>query len=142
MQGRAGTLEVGDRRLAIDRAVVWFSKGDLYIRCVGGSCSLFVVGAPFEDASEIADLPGRSWEPDDEQLSAEADVFAEGGLTIDDRYQVVHGVRISCGEFAEGEGIVHIEIELQVEDETWGGSHSVEGALQCRVVPSDPDDWR
>src|SRR5262245_19895951 len=73
--------------------------GYLHVEATGDRCGLRLVGVPFPGAESVAELPGRTWEPNEDELALHADVFAEGGLEVRGKRLWIMGGRVACTRF-------------------------------------------
>src|SRR5262245_1868677 len=102
----AGGFEYRGRGFRFQQACFTWQPGELFIEATGDRCGLRLVGVPFPGAADVAELPGRVWDPDDEQLSQYADTFAEGGLQVRNRdLWITHG-RVECKRYDSKRGIL------------------------------------
>jgi hypothetical protein len=108
------------------------SEGGLSLRAAGDHCSLMLVDVPFPGATSITELAGQVWDPDDNELMENADVFAEGGLEIDGRQVLILGGRIECRSFDPELGTLSVAFRLAVQQEEDPEEH-VDGVAKCHV---------
>lgn len=105
----------------------------LYVEAEGDRCGLRLVGVPFPGAASVAELAGRAWEPNDEELSIHADVFAEGGLTVRDKDLWIMGGRIACTRYDAVRGVLAVSFRLNVQDGEYGQEDEADGVAYCRI---------
>lgn len=108
--------------------------GDLFVQAVGARCELRLAGVPFPGASTAADLPGRSWEPDDDELARHADVFAEGGLTVRGTDYWIHHGRVACKRFDPASCALTVSFRLTVTDGEYGEESEADGVIHCAAA--------
>jgi hypothetical protein len=137
---RAGGFEYRGRTYRFREARCRWVPGDLFVEARGDRCGLSLVGVPFPGAAEVADLPGRAWEPDEEQRSLYADTFAEGGLWVRGKELWIVGGRVECRRYDVGRGILTVSFRLAVQDGEYGGEDEADGDAYCRIVPTDEAD--
>src|SRR2546423_4744348 len=89
--GIAGGLEYRGRAYRVRQPSCTLKAGWLFVQAEGERCALGFVGVPFPGVSGVAELPGRVWEPGEEELARYADTFAEGGLEVRGRQLWVMG---------------------------------------------------
>jgi hypothetical protein len=131
--GGAGAFEFRGRAYHFDQAHGEWQPGDLVIEAEGKHCSLSLVGIPFPGATEPAQLPGRVWGPDDDELARYADTFAEGGLEVRGRHYAVLGGRIECRDYDAQRDVLTLSFRLDVMlDESGRGSEAV-GVVHCEL---------
>src|SRR4051794_38001849 len=118
---KAGGFEYRGRTYRFDDARCRWIPNDLLVDAKGNRCGLRLVGVPFPGITEVADLPGRVWEPDEEQLSLYADTFAEGGLEVRDKDLWIMGGRVECRRYDAERRILTIYFRLAVQDGEYGG---------------------
>jgi hypothetical protein len=109
------------------------STGRLYLEAEGDRCGLRLVGVPFADVSKVADLPGKKWEPNADELSIHADVFAEGGLRVRDKDLWIMAGRISCTRYDAEQETLGVSFRLDVQDEAHGREDEAAGVAYCQV---------
>ncbi|HJZ91383.1 MAG TPA: hypothetical protein VKE40_10960 [Gemmataceae bacterium] len=96
----AGAFDYRGRGYRFSEArAYWEPGGDLTIEARGDRCALNLVGVPFPGVAEVSQLPGRVWEPNDEELARYADTFAEGGLEVRGRRLWIMSGRVECRRF-------------------------------------------
>jgi hypothetical protein len=128
-----GYLEYDDRISRFQSARCRWSLGSLDIEARGKGCWLMLVAVPFAGATGLTDLPGRTWEPDDDEMARCADTFMEGGLEIrGQRFDVV-GSKITCRGYRPEKSLITIAFSLVVEGDETGGGGEVEGTVCCEV---------
>lgn len=137
---KAGGFEYRGRTYHFDDARCRWMPGDLFVEAKGNRCGLSLVGVPFPGVTEVADLPGRVWDPDEEQLSLYADTFAEGGLAIRDKELWIMGGRVECRRYDPERGILTVNFCLEVQDGEYGGADEADGVAYCRVVSAEEAD--
>jgi hypothetical protein len=81
----------------------------------------------------VADLPGRVWEPDEDELALHADVFAEGGLEVRGKQLWVVGGRVACTRFDPGPEVLTISFRLALQDGEYGREDEADGVAYCQV---------
>jgi len=134
----AGGFEYRGRSFRFKQAECrWEPGGELFIDATGDRCGLSLVGVPFPGATELTELPGKVWEPDDEQLSQYADTFAEGGIEVRDKELWIMGGRIECRRFDPEQGVLTVSFRLAVQDGEYGRENEVDGVAYCRVISHD-----
>ena len=69
VENRAGGFEYRGRTYRFDDAGWRWSPGHLFVEAKGNRCGLSLVGVPFPGVTEVAGLPGRVWEPDEESFA-------------------------------------------------------------------------
>jgi hypothetical protein len=111
----------------------WQPGGELFIEAEGPHCALSLVGVPFPGVTDVADLPGRVWEPGDEELSRYADTFAEGGLEVRGRQLWIMGGRVECRRFDREHGVLTVLFRLDVRDDERGREDEADGVLYCQL---------
>jgi hypothetical protein len=132
--GSAGGFEYGGRGYRFDEArCTWEPGGELFVEATGKRCGVSLVGVPFPGATGVAELPGRVWEPDEEELSRYADTFAEGGLEVRGRRLWIMGGRIECRRYDAQRNILVISFRLAVQDGEYGREDEADGILYCPV---------
>lgn len=107
--------------------------GYLHMEAVGRGCGLRLVGVPLPGAAAVEDLPGRTWEPNEDELARHADVFAEGGLTVRDKDLWIMGGRIACTRFDSDRRLLGISFRLVVQDGEHGCEDEADGVAYCQV---------
>ena len=136
--GVAGGFEYRGRSYRFQKASCrWEPGGELFLEATGERCGLSLVGVPFPGARAIADLPGRVWEPDDEELSRYADTFAEGGMEVRGRQLWIVGGRIECRRYDAERGILALSFRLAVQDGEYGREDEADGVLYCAIESGD-----
>jgi hypothetical protein len=134
---RAVGFEYGGRTYRFDDAHCRWSPDELYVEAKGTRCGLSLVGVPFSGATELADLPGRVWEPDEEELSLYADTFAEGGLEVRGKDLWIMDGRIECRRYDAERRVLTVSFRLAVQDGECGDEGEADGVVYCRVNSSD-----
>jgi hypothetical protein len=130
----AGGFEYRGRGFRFQQAnCYWEPGGELTIEATGDRCGLTLVGVPFPGANEVAELPGRVWEPDDEQLSLYADTFAEGGLEVRGKRLWIVSGSIKCGRFDAERDVLTVSFRLAVQDDVYGREDEADGVAYCEV---------
>lgn len=130
----AGGFEYRGRSYRFQQtSCTWEPGGELFVEASGDHCGLGFVGIPFPGAATVADLPGRVWEPDEEELSRYADTFAEGGLEVRGRQLWIMGGRIECRRFDAEREISVLSFRLDVQDGEYGREDKADGVLYCTV---------
>lgn len=109
------------------------SAGGLYVEAAGDRCWLSLVAVPFPGAGSAADLPGRVWEPDADELAIHADVFAEGGLEVRGKQLWVMGGRVACTRFDAVRGVLSVSFQLMAQDGEYGREDEADGVAYCLV---------
>jgi hypothetical protein len=109
------------------------ANGLLFLQAVGSRCGLRLVGVPFPGAVLCAELPGRSWEPDEDELAVHADVFAEGGLEVRGKHLWIMGGRVACTRFDPDSNILTVSFRLSVQDGEHGAADEADGVAHCQV---------
>jgi hypothetical protein len=139
-ENRAGGFEYRGRTYRFrDASCCWESSShELFIDAEGPHCALGLVGVPFPGASEVADLPGRAWEPDAAELALHADTFAEGGLDVGEKHLWIMGGRIECRRFDAGRKVLTINFRFTVLDEGCGPEDEADGVAHCHVIARPP----
>jgi hypothetical protein len=107
--------------------------GYLHVEAAGDRCELRLVGVPFPGVDSMADLPGKVWEPNDDELAHHADVFAEGGLTVRDKDLWITGGRVACTRFDADRRILAVSFRLDVQDGEFGRDDEADGVAYCQV---------
>jgi hypothetical protein len=134
---RAGGFEWRERTYRFEEAHCSWMPGELDIEAKGNRCGLGLVGVPFPGITEVGDLPGHAWIPDDEELSNYADTFLEGGsLEVRGRQLEIRGVRIECRRYDAQRRILTVYFRLAVEDGDYGDEGEADGVAYCRIDPS------
>ena len=113
--------------------------GELHVEAEGNRCGLRLVGVPFPGAGSVADLPGRVWEPDEDELALHADVFAEGGLEVRGKDLWIMGGRIACTRFDAERDVLTLAFRLRVQDGEYGREDEADGMAYCQVESSSVD---
>src|SRR5205085_2371945 len=136
--GSVGGFEYRGRGYRFQQAsCLWEPGGELFVEATGERCWLSLVGVPFPGARAVADLPGRAWEPDDEELSRYADTFAEGGLGVRGRQLWIMGGRIECRRYDAERGLLSLSFRLAVQDGEYGREDEADGVLSCEIESGD-----
>jgi hypothetical protein len=131
---QAGGFEYRGRGYRFRRACcIWEPGGELTVEAEGDGCWLRLVGVPFPGVPGLEELPGRAWEPDDEELSRHADTFAEGGLEVRGRHLWIMSGRIECLRFDADRGVLVLSFRLQVQEGESGREDETAGTLYGRV---------
>ena len=99
----------------------------------GKGCWLMLVAIPFRGAAEPAHLPGRIWEPDDDDMAVHADTFMDGGLEIKGRLYDIWGCRIECLRYTAERNVLTLSFRLNVEQAETGGEDEVVGVVYCEL---------
>jgi hypothetical protein len=128
-----GYLDVSGKIYRFDSVTCHFSDGFLYVDADGARCRMHLVGVPFPEVKEISELAGRRWQPDYDDMSAHADVFAEGGIEIRGERFSPYEVRIECKSFNAEARVLKLEVEFRGEAEESGYSGTIDGWLACEV---------
>ena len=131
--GSAGAFEFRGRAYHFDQAHGEWRPGDLVIEAEGKRCSLSLVGIPFPGASELPQLPGRVWEPDDNDLARYADALAEGGLEIKGRLYDICGCRIECLRYDPDRDVLTLSFRLDVRLDESGPVDEAVGVVHCEL---------
>jgi hypothetical protein len=124
-RGRGFRFQVATCRLA--------PGGYLDVEATGRGCGLRLVGVPFPGAQSVSELPGRAWEPNDEELALHADVFAEGGLTVRDKDLWIMGGCVACARLDNERGLLAVSFRLFVQDGEYGREDEADGVAYCQV---------
>ncbi len=133
----AGGFEYRGRTYRFREAHYVWNPGELFIEATGERCGLRLVGVPFPDVMEVAELPGHVWEPDDEELSRHADTFAEGGLHIHGRELWIMDGRIECRRYDTERDILVVYFRLHVQDGEYGREDETDGIVYCEMTPDE-----
>ena len=134
IEATAGGFEYGGRGFRFQSASCKLDTGGfLYIEAVGRGCGLRLVGVPFPGTASFAELPGRTWEPDGDELARHADVFAEGGLTVRDKDLWIMRGRIACTRFDAERGLLTVSFRLSVQDGEYGREDEADGMAYCQI---------
>jgi hypothetical protein len=130
----AGGFEYSGRGFRFRTATCQLKPGgDLYIQAIGRGCGLWLVGVPFPGTASVADLPGRAWDPDEDELALHADVFAEGGLEVrGNRLWIMRG-RVICKRFDAEKGMLEVSFRLYAQDGEYGSEDEADGVAYCQV---------
>jgi hypothetical protein len=131
--GGAGGVEFRGRAYRFDQAHGTWWPGDLVIEAEGKRCWMSLVGIPFPGATEPAQLPGRVWEPDDDELALYADTFAEGGLEIKGRRYNISGCRVECLRYDPERDVLTLSFHLDVELDETGRQDEAVGVVYCEL---------
>lgn len=130
----AGGFEYGGRGFRFYSATASLNSGGyLYIEAVGRRCGLRLVGVPFPGIESFAELPGRTWEPNEDELALHADVFAEGGLKVRDTDLWIMRGRVACTRFDAERGLLTVSFRLSVQDGEYGMEDEADGVAHCQV---------
>jgi hypothetical protein len=133
-EARVGGFEYRGRGFRFHSATCKLdSDGSLYVEAVGSGCGLRLVGVPFPGTKSFAELPGRTWEPDQEALALHADVFAEGGLKVRDKDLWIMRGRIACTRFDSEQNLLVVSFLLFVQDGEYGREDEADGVAYCQV---------
>lgn len=136
----AGGFEYRGRGYRFWQAHYTWQPNELFLEAEGERCWLSLVGVPFSGVTNVAELPGHSWEPDEEELARYADTFAEGGLHVHGRDLWIMAGRIECRRYDSERDILTVSFRLQVQDGEYGREDQADGILYCRDAPEeDPE---
>src|SRR5262245_40306397 len=133
----AGGFEYRGRTYRFREAHYDWEPGELFVEASGERCWLSLVGVPFPGVADVAELPGRVWEPDDEELCRYADTFAEGGLGVRRRQLWIMTGRIECRRYDAERDILVVSFHLHVRDDERGSEDEADGVLYCGVRPDE-----
>jgi hypothetical protein len=133
-EASVGGFEYGGRGFRFHTATCKLNSGRcLHIEAVGRGCGLWLVGVPFPGAASFSDLPGRAWEPDEDELALQADVFAEGGLEVRGKRLWIMRGRVACTRFDAGRGVLAVSFRLYAQDGEYGSEDEADGVAYCQV---------
>ncbi|MCI0637807.1 MAG: hypothetical protein L0Y72_28790 [Gemmataceae bacterium] len=117
-----------------DAKCTWHLEGELTVDANGDGCGLTLVRIPFVGATELGELPGRVWDPDDDELMEYADVFAEGGLEVEERTVGIVGGRIECTRFDPEKCVLCVSFHLFLLQDNDDPEDEIDGLANCRVM--------
>jgi hypothetical protein len=133
-----GLLVCDGDEFVLHSAKCYLLDGSLYIRASGAECEFFLVGVPL-DAQSYAQLPGAMWEPDEDQLAYDADVLAEGGLSLHDERIEVDRVKVECIRLDSARAFVDLEVEFSGELPSAFVRKDFAGIVRCQIVEPSID---
>jgi hypothetical protein len=129
----AGGFEYRGRSFRFEQATCSLGPGELTVEAIGQRCGLSLVCIPFPGAASFSDLPGRVWDPDEDELARCADTFAEGGMEVGRRELWIQDCRIECKRYDPEQGVLVVFFQLAVEDGETGREDEAEGVMYCRT---------
>jgi hypothetical protein len=133
----AGGFEYRGRIFRFREARYTWEPGELFLEAAGERCWLSLAGVPFPGAKGVAELPGRVWEPDDDEIFDYADTFAEGGLRIRKRSLWIMNGRIECRRYDAERDILVVSFRLHVRDDERGREDEADGILYGRAASNE-----
>ena len=124
-----GFVEYNDEFFQFTEAKCDFTRGFLHLEAAG-SFGKLILEISFEDATDIEQLKGCSFNPPESEIY---DAVGASGFEIKDSFLSFNKLRVICTRYSSENGTASFSFQGEAEDLDWGGLGQLNGEVHCLV---------